>query len=69
MSLAIAEAIVSDDPWTPECLAARFVEVFHRDPRQGYASRFYEFLQQTHTGSEFLAHMDECASGCDSRNS
>lgn len=57
MSLAIAEAIVSDDSWTPLQLARRFVEVFHRDPRQGYASRFYTFLQQTQTGEEFLANI------------
>jgi ADP-ribosylglycohydrolase len=57
MSLAIAEAIVSEDPWTPEQLAARFVEVFHRDPREGYASRFYAFLQQTHSAEEFLANI------------
>ncbi|MEM1254033.1 MAG: ADP-ribosylglycohydrolase family protein [Cyanobacteria bacterium P01_H01_bin.21] len=55
MSLAIAEAVVAGDLWTPESLATRFVEVFHRDPRKGYASRFYDFLQQTHTGQEFLA--------------
>ena len=54
MSLAIAEAIVEEDAWTPESLANRFVEVFHRDPRKGYASGFYDFLQQTHTGQEFL---------------
>ncbi|MBD1913183.1 MULTISPECIES: ADP-ribosylglycohydrolase family protein [unclassified Leptolyngbya] len=57
MSLAIAEAIVADDPWTPLNLARRFVDVFHRDPREGYASRFYAFLQQTQTGEQFLAHI------------
>lgn len=57
MSLAIAEAIVAGDPWTPLHLARRFVEVFHRDPHEGYASRFYTFLQQTHTAEEFLAHI------------
>jgi ADP-ribosylglycohydrolase len=57
MSLAIAEAIVADDSWTPLQLARRFVEVFHCDPRQGYASRFYTFLQQTQTGEEFLANI------------
>lgn len=57
MSLAIAQAIVSNEPWTPQQLASRFVEVFHRDPRQGYASRFYTFLQQTFTGDEFLANI------------
>ncbi|MEE3716932.1 ADP-ribosylglycohydrolase family protein [Tumidithrix elongata RA019] len=57
MSLAIAEAIVSEVPWTPESLAKGFVEVFHRDPHEGYASRFYAFLQQTKTGQEFLANI------------
>ena len=57
MSLAIAEAIVSEDTWTPLYLVRRFVEVFHRDLREGYASRFYAFLQQTQTGEEFLAHI------------
>ncbi|HEY9699373.1 MAG TPA: ADP-ribosylglycohydrolase family protein [Trichocoleus sp.] len=57
MSLAIAEAIVADVSWTSQQLAHRFVEVFHRDPRTGYASRFYTFLQQTHSGEEFLANI------------
>jgi ADP-ribosyl-[dinitrogen reductase] hydrolase len=57
MSLAIAEAIVEDDPWTVESLADRFVDVFHRDPHEGYASRFYEFLQETKTGQDFLANI------------
>jgi len=37
-SLAIAESIVSGEPWTPEQPAQRYVEVFRRDPREGYAS-------------------------------
>ncbi len=55
MSLAIAEAIVSGERWTPENLAARFVEVFRRDPREGYAHRFYAFLNEVEDGTEFLA--------------
>jgi ADP-ribosyl-[dinitrogen reductase] hydrolase len=35
MSLAVAEAIVDDLAWTPEALAAKFVQVFKRDPREG----------------------------------
>lgn len=54
MSLAIAEAIVSRIPWTPEVLASKFVEVFKRDPREGYASRFYLFLRTIRDGQEFL---------------
>ncbi|MBD2326211.1 ADP-ribosylglycohydrolase family protein [Alkalinema sp. FACHB-956] len=57
MSLAIAEAIVAEDDWNPAALADRFVQVFHRDPREGYASRFYQFLQDTQTGDEFLANI------------
>jgi len=54
MTLAIAEQIVSEDTWKPINLAARFVEVFHRDQRTGYAGRFYKFLKSVKTGKEFL---------------
>ncbi|GAB4211358.1 MAG: hypothetical protein OHK0022_45800 [Roseiflexaceae bacterium] len=54
MTLAIAEAIVEDDPWTPETLAERFVDAFKRDPREGYAQRFYTFLTRISDGAEFL---------------
>ncbi len=55
MSIAIAEAIVDRDPWTPEALAQRFVTAFKRDPRKGYASRFHDFLTQVSDGAEFVA--------------
>src|SRR5438270_1162727 len=45
MSLAVAEALVSGERWTPENLAGRFVRAFHRDPREGYAGGFSDFLQ------------------------
>ncbi len=54
MSLAIAESLVESIPWTPENLAGKFVEVFRRDPRRGYAGGFYRFLQQVSDGAEFL---------------
>lgn len=57
MSLAIAETIVSQQPWTPLVLADKFVEVFKRDPREGYASKFYNFLLAIQTGEEFLEKM------------
>lgn len=57
MSLAIAEAIVSGEGWTTENLARRFVEVFKRDPREGYASRFYDFLVDVKDGAQFLAQI------------
>jgi ADP-ribosylglycohydrolase len=57
MSLAIAEALVSGERWTPHNLARRFVEVFRRDPREGYAGRFYDFLQEVRDGDDFLARI------------
>jgi ADP-ribosylglycohydrolase len=55
MTLALAELLVDGADWTPRVLADKFVEVFHRDPRAGYASSFGGFLQVTRTGAEFLA--------------
>ena len=57
MSLAIAEAIISGKPWTADLLAQKFVEVFKRDPREGYAGGFYDFLQQVQDGQQFLREM------------
>jgi ADP-ribosyl-[dinitrogen reductase] hydrolase len=57
MSLAIAEALISGEEWTPLNLAKRFVQCFRRDPRQGYAGKFYQFLCEVRTGEEFLARM------------
>ncbi|MFI9510114.1 ADP-ribosylglycohydrolase family protein [Nocardia sp. NPDC052566] len=54
MTLAITELLVSGDPWTPARLADHFVEAFRRDPRDGYAGRFRDFLGTVHTGAEFL---------------
>jgi ADP-ribosylglycohydrolase len=54
MSIAIAEAMVSGDDWTPLNLANRFVTAFHRDPRGGYARRFRAFLEQVKDGEQFL---------------
>ena len=58
MSLAIAEIIVSGEPWEPTVLADKFVEVFQRDPRQGYATGFYHFLKHVHNGEQFLRDMN-----------
>ena len=58
MSLAIAEAIVDDLAWTPEVLAAKFVQVFKRDPREGYTRWFYDFLVRVDGGDQFLAEIN-----------
>lgn len=57
MSIAVAEAVVAGDPWTREALAERFVAAFKRDPREGYAGRFYAFLCEVRDGTEFLARI------------
>lgn len=54
MSIAIAETIVSQKPWTPEVLAEAFVTAFKRDQREGYAGRFYQFLLEIQDANEFL---------------
>jgi ADP-ribosyl-[dinitrogen reductase] hydrolase len=57
MSLAIAELLVEGGRWTPLRIASKFVEVFHRDPREGYANNFYHFLRKTTSGEEFLQNI------------
>lgn len=57
MTLAIAEALVSNDPWTPETLAERFVDVYHRDPHDGYAPRFQQLLGDVRDGAELLSRL------------
>jgi ADP-ribosyl-[dinitrogen reductase] hydrolase len=57
MSLAIAETIVADRPWTPQTLADSFVEVFKRDPRVGYTRWFDQFLTRIDSGAQFLAEI------------
>lgn len=54
MSLAIAELIVYNIPWTKENIADRFVQAFKRDPRTGYARHFYRFLKTIKDGHELL---------------
>lgn len=57
MSIAIAEAMISDFKWTRELLADYFVRAFKRDPREGYAGSFYQFLVEIRDGAEFLARI------------
>jgi len=65
MSLANAELLVEGVEFTPLNIAQKFVDVFKRDPREGYAAGFYAFLQEIKTGEEFLAkiHPDNEKSG------
>lgn len=53
MSLAVAETILTKD-FSKENFANHFVDAFRRDPRKGYASRFYDFLINVKDGKDFL---------------
>ncbi len=55
MSLALAELLLEKEQWSRFDIAGKFLEVFKRDPRLGYASGFYNFLQHTHSAENFLA--------------
>lgn len=57
MTLAIAELIIKGQDWTPFNIASKFVEVFKRDPREGYAGGFQAFLQGVTSGEAFLARI------------
>jgi ADP-ribosylglycohydrolase len=57
MTIAIAEALVSGEPWTRENLADRFVAAFRRDPRAGYATRFHALLRELRDGADLLARI------------
>jgi len=65
MTLAIVETMIHEVDWTPINIANHFVRCFHRDPRRGYAGRFYRFLLETYTGKEFVEniHPDSERSG------
>ena len=58
MSIAIAELILSHEEWKPLNIASRFLECFRRDPREGYAGRFHEFLRSVADGQEFLDRIE-----------
>lgn len=57
MSIAVAEAMLSEEAWTPALLAQKFVGSFKRDPREGYSEHFYTFLQRIQDGPQFLAEI------------
>lgn len=54
MSLALAELMLTGVKWTKEVLAQKFVDVFKRDPRTGYAGHFYTLLKEVGSGTELM---------------
>jgi len=57
MSLALFELLIETPQWTRFKIAAKFLEVFKRDPRPGYAGGFYHFLKNTQSPLEFLENI------------
>lgn len=58
MSIALAELLLSDTPWTEETVANQFVKVYKRDPRQGYSRHFYALLNEVKDGDELRAKIN-----------
>jgi ADP-ribosyl-[dinitrogen reductase] hydrolase len=58
MSLAIWESVRLGEPWKPQYLADRFVAVYHRDPRPGYARGFESVLKECRNGSDLLQKLN-----------
>jgi ADP-ribosyl-[dinitrogen reductase] hydrolase len=58
MTIAVAEHLISGEPWTRELLADRFVTAFHRDRREGYAGGFYRLLSGVQDGAELLSRIE-----------
>jgi ADP-ribosyl-[dinitrogen reductase] hydrolase len=58
MSLAVAEALVEHGPEaTSFQFTEKFVLAFQRDPREGYAGRFWEFLKSVRDAADFAARI------------
>jgi len=58
MALAIAELLIDHTEWTPLNIANKFVEVFKRDPREGYSRRLYSLLTEAGTGADLMERID-----------
>lgn len=58
MSLALAELAISGEAWTTEAIADAFVQVYRRDPRDGYSGRLVRALAVAGTGQELIASLD-----------
>ena len=58
MSLAVAEALIEyGAAATRSQFIEKFVLAYQRDPREGYASRFWEFLQSVKDTADFAARI------------
>ena len=58
MSVAVTETLLEHGvEATPLQFAEKFVLAFQRDPREGYASRFWEFLKSVRDAADFAARI------------
>lgn len=57
-TLAIAELLVEGTEWTPKNIAQKLVDVYHRDPRNGYSRRVKMALNASASGAEFVKNID-----------
>lgn len=60
MSMAVAETILTHNLYNTWdfTFAESFLTVFHRDPRNGYASGFQKFLETTTTAEDFIKNIN-----------
>jgi ADP-ribosylglycohydrolase len=59
MSLAVAETILEHGAEaTAHQFTEKFVLAFKRDPREGYAARFWEFLKSVQDAADFAARIN-----------
>ncbi len=54
MSLAVAEALLSDQPFSPDLLATSLLTCYQRDPIPGYSPRMDPFLSQSSDPQDFM---------------
>jgi ADP-ribosyl-[dinitrogen reductase] hydrolase len=54
LTIAIAEALLSGEEWTPRLVADHLVAAATRDPRAGYAPRFGRFIRSLTDGQDLL---------------
>jgi ADP-ribosylglycohydrolase len=64
MSVALAEAIINNDPWNHKTLAERFVQTYKRDPRNGYSRRLQSVLESVKNGEGLRAMIVPLSDRC-----
>jgi len=57
MSIAVAETMLTEEPFGAETLAGRFVEAYKRDRREGYSRETLRMLENSRNGEELIASM------------